>query len=58
VIPAEHDEGVSGGDASAHRAGHHFICRAHIARELDVHVGFVLLNVVEVEVSEVVDRVV
>lgn len=58
MITPQHDKGVPGTDSSAHCARQHLICCTHTARELYVHVGFVLLKVMEAEVAEVVDRVV
>lgn len=58
VIASQHDEGVPGADSSAHRARQHLIRCPDSSRELYVHVGFVLLKVVEVEVAKVVDGVV
>lgn len=58
MIPSQHDKGVPSTDGSAHCARQHLIGSTHSARELYIHVGFVLLKVVEVEVAKVVDRVV
>lgn len=58
MITSQHDKGVSCTDGSSHCARNHLIRCTDTARELYVHVGFILLKVVEVEVAKVVDRVV
>lgn len=58
VVASQHDQCVARPDGSACRASQHLICHAHIAREVHVHIGFVLLDLAEAEVTEIVDRVV
>lgn len=58
VVASKHDKGVAGADGSAHCTSQHLIGCAHGAGALHVHVGFVLLQEGEAEVTEVVDRVV
>lgn len=58
VITSQHDERVPSANSAAHRTRHHLVCCAHIAGGVHAHVGFILLNLVEVEVAEVVDSVV
>lgn len=58
VVAPQHDQRVARPNCSARHAGQHLICRAHAAREVHVHVGFVLLDLAEVEVAKIVDGVV
>lgn len=58
VITSQHDQGMPGSNSSAHCTRQRLICCAHTAWELYIHVGFVLLNLVEVDVAKVMDRVV
>lgn len=58
VVASEHDEGVPSTNGSARYTWQHLICSTHSARKLHVHVGLILLKVVEGEVAKVVDRVV
>lgn len=58
VIPSEHNKGVSSPDGSAHCPRQLLIGCSDRARELDLHVWFVILKLAEAEVPKVVDRVV
>lgn len=55
VITSKHDKSVTSSDSSACSARQHLIRSSHCARELHIHVGFVRLKVVKVEVSKVVN---
>lgn len=58
VVTSQHDQRVSGTNSSVHCTCQHLVCCTHIARGQHIHVGFVLLDLMEVEVSKVVDGVV
>lgn len=58
MVASQHDQCVSGPHSPAHGTRQHLVGCPHIARRLDVHVGFVFLDEVKAEVTKVVDRVV
>lgn len=58
VVAPQHDQRVARSDRSAGGAGQHLVGGTNAAREVHVHERVVLLDVAEVEVTEVVDRVV
>lgn len=58
VVAPQHDQRVARCDRSAGGAGQHLVGGTNTARKVHIHEWVVLLDVAEVEVTEVVDRVV
>lgn len=58
VVAPQHDQRVARSDRSAGGAGQHLVGGTNAARKVHAHERVVLLDVAEVEVTEVVDRVV
>lgn len=58
MVSSQHHQRVPGAHSSAHGARQHLVGCAHVSGELDVHVGLVVLQVVEAQVAKVVDGVI
>lgn len=58
VVSPQHDQGVPGADGPARRAEQRLVGGAHASRGPHAHVGLVVFQVVEAEVTEVVDGVI
>lgn len=58
MVASQHDKRVSSPHSPAYGTCQHLVGCTHIARRLDIHVGFVFLNGVKGEVTKVMDRVV